>query len=268
MGFVLGWPGLAAAQQCVDEVVCVEPVPVDDGSVEFHVENLTSAPLIVTLEAGDLLNFQPDAPQPRTATYPPHSRTRAFRLQRLRADQGWRYNYRFTWRPGVIGARHDDTYVYALPFAPGEAFRLAQGYGGDYSHTDEHALDWVMPEGTPIHAVRAGIVIAAVDTNRVGGPDRRYEQMANYVHVLHTDGTVAAYVHLMPEGARVQVGDVVQRGQLLGLSGSTGFASGPHLHVEVFRIDEALGQETVPVRFQLGRRAGVPREGRRYRARR
>lgn len=51
---------------------------------------------------------------------------------------------------------------------------------------------------------------------------------------MHSDGTFADYSHLKFQAAVVKKGEFIKKNQLLGYSGSTGFASGPHLHFAVF----------------------------------
>ncbi len=159
----------------------------------------------------------------------------------------WRYSWRFTAHPGTTG-QHDDSVVYRLPWAPGESFAVLQGYGGYYSHREagEFALDFAMPEGTPIHAARAGAVYLLRDDSRL-----RVRGQANYVYIRHDDGSLALYNHLRSGGIVVQPGDRVAAGDLLGYSGNTGHSTTPHLH---FQVAEPLASgeaayRTLPVRF-------------------
>jgi murein DD-endopeptidase MepM/ murein hydrolase activator NlpD len=55
----------------------------------------------------------------------------------------------------------------------------------------------------------------------------------NWVLIQHDDGTLAEYAHLQPNGVTVAIGQRVRRGDVLGLSGNTGFSSVPHLHFSV-----------------------------------
>jgi len=82
-------------------------------------------------------------------------------------------------------------------------------------------LDYVVPSGTPVSALNAGTVLLA-------GP--LYFE-GNCVVLDHGQGLQTLYLHLSE--IKVKPGDRVERGQELGLSGSSGRATGPHLHVAV-----------------------------------
>jgi murein DD-endopeptidase MepM/ murein hydrolase activator NlpD len=75
-----------------------------------------------------------------------------------------------------------------------------------------------------------------------------YGDRANNVRIVHADGTMAVYAHLQLESARVQVGVHVRAGQVLALSGDTGYTTGPHLH---FCVQRNAQMELVSVPFQF-----------------
>ena len=99
------------------------------------------------------------------------------------------------------------------------------------------------------------------------GLDReRYAARANFIRILHDDGTMAVYAHLDYAGVRVQPGERVARGQYIGRSGNTGFSSGPHLHF-VIQKNRDLQLVSVPFEFENGEGGAVrPRERLRLRA--
>lgn len=82
-------------------------------------------------------------------------------------------------------------------------------------------LDFSVPAGTPIGSAGAGTVLATND----------YFFNGRTVYVDHGQGLITMYCHL--EQIDVMPGQTVSRGQLLGRAGSTGRASGPHLHWSV-----------------------------------
>ena len=93
------------------------------------------------------------------------------------------------------------------------------------AHHDHEGVDIAAPEGTPIHAVQNGLVVYS---------DNALTGYGNLVIVLHTDGSVALYAHC--RSTFVFPGQRVERGQVVGEVGHTGFAQGPHLHFE-YRVD-------------------------------
>jgi murein DD-endopeptidase MepM/ murein hydrolase activator NlpD len=149
--------------------------------------------------------------------------------------------------------------LYRLPYPEGQAYTITQAPGGILtSHATKaglHAVDFAMPEATPVLAARGGTVIAAEWRNvaRGRGADDWYR--ANMVRVRHADGTIATYAHLQHYGVAVEEGEFVAAGKMLGYSGSTGYASGPHLHFAVTRVEGSAGgaaEVSVPVMFWNG----------------
>jgi murein DD-endopeptidase MepM/ murein hydrolase activator NlpD len=149
--------------------------------------------------------------------------------------EGYSYNLRA--RSGEGDPRHepDSGAVYLLPYAHGTKHLVTQGYYGSLTHAGLQALDFDLPEGTPVHAARAGVVIGVKQDSNRGGLFAAYAKWGNSIEVMHSDLTWATYGHLQKNGARVQLGQRVKAGDLLGLSGSTGMANGPHLHFVVSR---------------------------------
>jgi murein DD-endopeptidase MepM/ murein hydrolase activator NlpD len=167
----------------------------------------------------------------------------------------------------VIGdpaAEHRPERPYRVPFAVAASFPVTQAYPSTYTHGDpgsRYAIDFGMPEGTAIYAARGGTVVDVAHGNFKSGVDREYADKANFVRILHADGTIAMYAHLRWDSIRVRRGQRVRRGEYIATSGNTGFSSGPHLHFAVTR-NAGLRSESVPVEFEgPGGRVAVMREG-------
>jgi len=143
----------------------------------------------------------------------------------------------------------DTNFIYDLPFAPGEKSMIMQGYNGSYSHQGSFALDFKAKKGTPIHAAREGTVYKTESSNIKGGPKKKFLSLGNHIVIKHSDGTFAAYWHLLYEGVFVKVGDAITKGQLIGLSGNTGYSSMAHLHFDVYYYSGGK-QVTIPTLFQ------------------
>ncbi len=121
--------------------------------------------------------------------------------------------------------------------------RITQSFGptdlvlepslGPYPHFHT-GIDLAAPLGTPVMAAADGIVVAAAHTS-VG--------YGNYVMIAHGAGVITLYAHLLETD--VSMGDKVARGKKIGLEGSSGLSTGPHVHFEV-RIND---QVVDPMRF-------------------
>ena len=151
--------------------------------------------------------------------------------------------------PGSSNARPRD--IEYLPPLQGRA-RIDQGFGGSFSHDDvqnRHALDFAADIGTPVFAARAGRVMQVEAGFRASGiASRDNRGRANFIRILHDDGSMALYAHLAVDGVLVRVGQDVTAGQRIGLSGNTGFSTGPHLH---FAVQVNRGMQLVSIPFRM-----------------
>ncbi len=109
--------------------------------------------------------------------------------------------------------------------APAEA-AISDVYGSQRifngkAQRPHYGLDFRVPTGTPVAAMNSGTVLLA----------RFLYFEGNCVFLDHGQGLLTLYFHMSE--LKVKEGDTVKRGQELGLSGGTGRATGPHLHVAV-----------------------------------
>ena len=152
--------------------------------------------------------------------------------------------------PGDPAAKPQD-YDYRLPFEYA-GVRVDQGPGGDFSHSDpqnRYAVDFALAEGTPIVSVREGVVMQVEsDFDKAGLNREKYGGRANFIRIVHADGSMAVYAHLQPEGVQVRAGQRVRKGQRIGLSGNTGFSTAPHLHF-VLQVNAGMRLQSIPFRM-------------------
>ncbi len=209
--------------------------------------NRSGGPLEVELLADHWQGMDSEPALPQRRVLAPGEHVNLARLWPVAA--GARHELRLLAVPGPPHADARDV-VYSLPVEESD-FELGQGFHGGYSHGDEanrYAIDLIVEEGTPVLAARDGVVVAAMAGHAEGGADRALADQANYVRVLHEDGSMALYAHLREGGVSVRSGDQVHLGQVLGYAGSTGFSSGPHLH---FAVQVNGGMRLVSVPFRM-----------------
>lgn len=150
---------------------------------------------------------------------------------------------------GCANATYPDweTSIYVLPFSTGETYRTRLTNCSTSYHAqgkdDQFAYDFAMPIGTLITASRAGKVIFVEQ-------DGKGRELNNSVTVDHGDNTYAGYLHLKQNGSLVEVGDVVEQGDSIGLSGVTGAAGYPHLHFIVTKDGWDWPYTGTPVTFR------------------
>ncbi|WP_314178324.1 M23 family metallopeptidase [Streptomyces winkii] len=122
-------------------------------------------------------------------------------------------------------------------------YELSAGFGnsgGRWSHKHS-GQDFAVPTGTPVKAVHSGTVVKAGPNGAGDG-----SSYGNAVVIKHKNGTYSQYAHLSK--LNVTAGQHVGTGEKIGLSGSTGNSSGPHLHFEIRTTpDYGSGKEPIQV---------------------
>lgn len=167
------------------------------------------------------------------------------------AADSWRQGWGLARGTGQAGGQPR----YRLPF-DATRFTVGQAPEGRFSHRDAEnrfAVDFTLPEGTPVLAARAGRVIDLQAGFSGNGLDPQRDRLrANYVRIRHADGSIAVYAHLLQDGVRVRTHQWVEAGQTIALSGNTGFSTAPHLH---FAVQHLQGERlvSIPVQFDTPR---------------
>jgi murein DD-endopeptidase MepM/ murein hydrolase activator NlpD len=124
--------------------------------------------------------------------------------------------------------------VLLIPIQGDTKSSMTQGYGSTdfakngYQGHWHNGIDLAASIGTPVLAAESGTIVAT------GNQDAYCPKGAygRFVVINHTDGLTTLYGHL--SRISVQKGDIVKRGQVIGYSGQTGYATGPHLHFTVY----------------------------------
>ncbi len=151
------------------------------------------------------------------------------------------------------------------PFLDFKPMRISQGFKGKFSHHRQpslYAVDIGMPVSTKIVAVKKGVVISTKDDYAVAGVSSPFFfDKANYVDIMHDDGSYAIYAHLLLGSVKVKKGQAVDAGQVIGLSGNTGYSTGPHLHFAI-RHNARGRTKSIPFKFtQPNKKAVTPKRG-------
>lgn len=222
--------------------------------------NAGPAPVSVRVSIVDSQYISTDRQFPLYVVVPPRGGTLILgEIRPAMSGVGYTFRAQYTWTLGDFNAVQSPDALYRLPFREGTTFRIGQSPGGPITtHTSlgsQFAVDIPMPEGTPVLAARDGTVIYT-EANQIYGaqvPDMM--DKANEVRIQHIDGTFAVYAHLSHGGVYVYPGQRVIAGQQIGLAGSTGYSSGPHLHfaVQTVRKDnDKIETVSLPFRFYVG----------------
>ncbi len=139
-----------------------------------------------------------------------------------------------------------------LLLKPVDSGRLTSGYGPRYNpvlkrRQMHRGIDWAAPRGTPVRAAGNGVVVAIERSGAYG----------RYLEIDHGGTVSTVYAHLHRFASGLRVGRRLRQGDLIGRIGSTGRATGPHLHYEVL----VAGRQIDPFAVRPVISAHAPRRG-------
>ncbi|MFZ2555233.1 MAG: M23 family metallopeptidase [Minisyncoccia bacterium] len=125
---------------------------------------------------------------------------------------------------------------------PDETYRLGHFFCASSPHTHQgpyrHAIDFLVPDGTPVVAVDEGIVIEVQEHSDTFGDGPEFRGFLNHLTIQHDNGEFSQYCHLAknsPAQHGIFQGLRVTRGQPIAAVGKTGWTDRDHLHFIVFR---------------------------------
>ena len=221
----------------------------EEGASLAYADNTVAGPVEVLLKFTRSVNTRGEPALPARATVPANATVLLSRLMPAQVGTA-EFGLSMDVVPGDPRAKPQDV-DYLLPI-PRADLRIEQGFNGPFSHGDvqnRFAIDFRAAQGTPVFAARGGTVMQVEsDFDKAGLDLEKYGGRANYVRILHDDGTMGLYAHLRTEGVLVRPGQRVRAGQKIGLSGNTGFTSGPHLHFAV-QVNRGMRLESIPFRM-------------------
>lgn len=221
-----------------------------EGKTVVFADNNEFCPVSVLMRA-ELVNMRSSLKAPYVLV---PARTKRFVIAEISVvdlKKEFNFKYQNSFLLGDINLKkYDIDFPYSLPYKQGEEYMIGQGYNGKISHQGEFALDFIMPIGTEIMAVRDAIVVDVQDNNTENCMKKDCAEFNNYIVVYHEDGTLAEYTHIDTNGSFVKKGDIIKRGDKIALSGNVGWSSGPHLHFFSFVSDIEKGRRSIRTKFR------------------
>ena len=237
-----------------------------DGNINFYAINKAFCPLTMSLEFNEIQNYSSEVKLPlKKVLAQSEEQQFLLTLNRKSVKKEAFYAYRYSYTLGdELNPSPDENFAYWFPYEAGTKELVGQGNNGKFSHKGINAIDFNLKKGTKICAAREGVVVMTKGDSNQGCSQPRCQDMSNYVIIYHSDGTFANYGHLKYNGVKVEVGQKVKAGQVIGLSGNTGWSSGPHLHFEIYYKKEGM-HYTVPAKFLIkDQQPAIPKVGKRY----
>lgn len=230
---------------------------------ELYAVNPYHGPVQIKVTFNKRINVLAEPELPLSLVIPALGDVHVSTIEPFEKKQSWSYQYQTDFALGDPATKHSENTVYNLPFEKHRKFIVSQAFNGKYTHTgaqNAYAVDIVMPEGTPILAARSGVVMDVARDFYRGGAEEKNVFRSNYIRIVHDDGSMAVYAHLLLESATIAPGQKIAAGQKIALSGATGFATGPHLHF-VVQVNNNMQLQSVPFKFKYRNGLKTPQVG-------
>jgi murein DD-endopeptidase MepM/ murein hydrolase activator NlpD len=146
----------------------------------------------------------------------------------------------------------------SYPFPKGKEYKIIQAYNTKFSHNttySQYAIDFDLKIGDTITSVDSGYVVGVIEDYKDYGTSKKWlkNDKSNNITIYHPQsGIYTQYVHLDHKGSHVKLGDFVEKGQAIAISGMTGFTTTPHLHFNAKIPTEEHGLISTKIEFESG----------------
>lgn len=147
-----------------------------------------------------------------------------------------------------------------FPFPENKEYEILQGNNTNFTHNrdyNRYAIDFNLKTNDTISSATAGYVVGIVDKYEFGGTDPKWKPFSNFITIYDPDsGIFCQYAHLIKDGSLVKMGDKVEIGQPIALSGNTGHSTIEHLHFNcLIPADNNDGLKSIPIEFINGQKS-------------
>lgn len=123
---------------------------------------------------------------------------------------------------------------YHLPVPKNSIQRIDRNTSPAHIGKLRNAIDFIVPENTPVLAAADGVITIVKDDSTIGGPNPAYWNFSNFISIMHENNEWSRYDHLKFNSSNVKEGQKVQQGQKIAEVGMTGYTYIPHLHFQIF----------------------------------
>jgi len=227
--------------QAQDKKLVIKSKRNEDRTVTFFYEKTDPGSLIVSMKFRDVENAQASdvfkTIKGRSGTF--HT------LEPLNPKKGIRYGYSYRYTRGVLKAKVDKEFIYALPYKEGvkskvrELRNLGEHYLDEEVNQSWKSFQFLFKKADTICAIRKGMVVEVVDDHLVYKKGTRYSNRRNKIIIQHEDGTFARYSVLKKGGMMVKVGDKVYPQTPIAIAGSYGDEDINELRLLVYYVSDA-----------------------------